>query len=91
MCGSMPQGQADCLVGVHLFSRDARMWMYGGLAYTATVDVLGEGEPMRLNRRERPHLAFAEGTRRPVALVNAAEAGGTTGDRTFTLVQGIRQ
>jgi hypothetical protein len=91
MCGSMPQGQADCLVGVHLFSRDARMWMYGGLAYTATVVVLGEGEPMRLNRRERPHLAFAEGTRRPVALVNAAEAGGATGDRTFTLVQGIRQ
>ena len=30
MCGDVE----DCLVGVHAFSRDARAWLYGGVAYT---------------------------------------------------------
>jgi hypothetical protein len=87
MCGGLG---SDCLVGVHVYSRDARTWMYGGVAYTAAVEVRGEAEPMVLNRRERPHLSFAEGSRRPVALVTSAEYGHGFGDRSFTLVQAVR-
>jgi hypothetical protein len=45
-----------------------------------------------LNRRERPHVVFAEGTREPVALSNSgqeAACGRGCGDRSFTLVQGL--
>ena len=79
-----------CLVGVHAYSLDGTEWLFGGVAYRSVVNTTDGGQ-LRLNRRERPHLVFAEGTRRPVALSTSAEAGGAWGDRTFTLVQGIVQ
>ena len=88
MCGGV--AGSGCLVGVHAYSLDGVAWNFGGVAYRSEV-AMTDGTKMRLNRRERPHLVFAEGTRRPVALTTSAEAGGTWGDRSFTLVQGINQ
>ena len=100
MCGNA--GPPDCLVGIHIFSRDGVVWLNGGLAYTNAVEMLLPAKrrqgpaavtrtrTLRLNRRERPHLVFAEGTRRPVALSNSAQVGGQFGDRSFTLVQKLR-
>ena len=54
---------------------------------------LTDGTALQLNRRERPHLVFAEGTRTPVALTNSADnlndlkGGHLRGS--FTLVQAI--
>ena len=81
-------GADPMLVGVHAFSEDGLHWHFGGLAYTNVVPCADETS-LVLNRRERPHLAFAEGdaARRPVALVTSAEVGGAFGDRSFTLVQ----
>jgi hypothetical protein len=56
------------------YSQDGLHWEYGGLAYTNNVS-LTDGGWMLLNRRERPHLVFHEGTRTPAALSNSAEAG----------------
>ena len=84
MCG----GQPDCMVGTHAFSEDGLQWQYGGLAYTNNV-ALTDGGALLLNRRERPHLVFHEGTRTPAALSNSAEVGGPFGDRSFTLVQPV--
>ncbi len=58
---------------------------YTGVAYSNEVN-LTDGTTLQLNRRERPHLVFAEGTRTPVALTNSAEA---RPGRSFTLVQAI--
>jgi hypothetical protein len=33
---------------------------------------------------------FAENTTKPIALSNSARPGGADGDRTFTLIQGLR-
>ena len=82
----MVGGIDGALVGVHAFSKDGLGWLYGGLAYTNRVN-LTDGTALVLNRRERPHLAFAEGTRTPVALTNSAEDGHT--GRSLTLVQAI--
>ena len=79
-----------CLVGVHGFSRDGLAWTFGGVAYTNNV-TFTDGSSILLTRRERPHVAFAEGSRRIVALTNSAMVGGGQfGDRSFTLVQGVR-
>ena len=61
----------------------------GTLRYTNVVEIQG-GDPLVLNRRERPHLVFGEGdaARAPLALVTSAEAEGV-GDRSFTLVQRV--
>eukprot|EP00035_Acanthoeca_spectabilis_P005488 m.114299 g.114299 ORF g.114299 m.114299 type:complete len:474 (-) comp13048_c0_seq2:65-1486(-) len=83
MCGS-----TVCQVGTHAFSLDGFAWEYGGTAYTSEVNFT-DGSQIRLNRRERPHMVFAEGTRTIVALSNSAEVGGATGDRSFTLIQGV--
>ncbi len=86
-------GQTGALVGTHQFSRDAISWQFGGVAYTNMVNLTGGKAPLQLNRRERPHLIFAEGTRTPVALSNSAEGGGGSlshGDRSWTLVQPLR-
>ena len=80
----MVGGVKGALVGTHAFSADGLGWMYTGVAYTNEVN-LTDGTVLQLNRRERPHLVFAEGTRTPVALTNSAEAG----KRSFTLVQAI--
>ena len=80
-----------CQVGVHGYSRDGYDWHYGGTAYTNQVPTK-DGGLIVLNRRERPHLVFAEKTRTPVALSNSAEAadcGRGCGDRSFTLLQAI--
>ena len=79
-----------CLVGVHGFSRDGLAWTFGGVAYTNSV-TFTDGTSLLLTRRERPHVVFAEGSRRIVALSNSAMVGGGQfGDRSFTLVQGVR-
>jgi hypothetical protein len=80
----MVGGVKGALVGTHAFSTDGLGWMYTGVAYTNEVN-LTDGTALQLNRRERPHLVFAEGTRTPVALTNSAEAG----KGSFTLVQAI--
>ena len=77
------------LVGTHAYSLDGLAWQYTGATYTNRVSLSGGGQ-LLLNRRERPHLVFAEGTRTPVALSNSAEVGGRYGDRSFTLVQPLR-
>ena len=77
-----------CQVGVHIFSKDAVQWMFGGVAYTNLVNFT-DGSSAFLTRRERPHLAFKNFTLDglvPIALVNSAVATGY-GDRSFTLVQ----
>lgn len=84
MCGSV----SACQVGTHAFSLDGFAWQYGGTAYTTEVNMT-DGTQLYLNRRERPHLVFAEGTRTIVALSNSAEPGGAYGDRSFTLIQGV--
>ena len=61
-----------------------------GLAYTNLVNFT-DGTSWNFNRRERPHLIFAEGSRTIIALTNSAEPGGISGDRTFTLVQGVKR
>ena len=65
-------------------------WFDGGLAYTNLVNFT-DGTSWNFNRRERPHLIFAEGSRTIIALTNSAEPGGRSGDRTFTLVQGVKR
>jgi hypothetical protein len=80
-----------CQVGVHGYSRNGYDWFYGGSAYTNQVETTAGGV-LVLNRRERPHVVFAEGTREPVALSNSgqeAACGRGCGDRSFTLVQGL--
>ena len=85
----MVGGVNGALVGTHAFSADGLGWMYTGVAYTNMVN-LTDGTALQLNRRERPHLIFAEGTRTPVALTNSAEAPGSGGvPGSFTLVQAI--
>lgn len=59
------------------------------MAYTNNV-TFTDGTSLLLTRRERPHVVFAEGTRTIVALSNSAMVGGAYGDRSFTLVQGVR-
>ena len=61
-----------------------------GLAYTNLVNFT-DRTSWNFNRRERPHLIFAEGSRTIIALTNSAEPGGRSGDRTFTLVQGVKR
>jgi hypothetical protein len=80
-----------CQVGVHGYSLNGYDWFYGGTVYTNHVTTTTNGT-LVLNRRERPHVVFAEGTRTPVALSNSAElsdCGRGCGDRSFTLVQAI--
>lgn len=78
-----------CQVGTHQFSYDGWQWYSTGVAYTSLVHYT-DGSSHLFDRRERPHLVFAENTTTPVALSNAARPGGLDGDRTFTLVQGLR-
>ena len=49
-----------------------------------------DGSSHLFDRRERPHMVFAENTTKPIALSNSARPGGLDGDRTFTLLQGLR-
>ena len=78
-----------CQVGTHQFSLDGFEWFYTGAAYTNLVEYT-DGSHHLFSRRERPHLVFEENTTRPIALSNAARPGGADGDRTFTIVQGLR-
>ena len=78
----------ECQVGVHAFSSNGIDWHFGGVAYTSRVHFT-DGSTIEFNRRERPHLVFQEGSRLPVALSTAAQEGGATGDRSFTLLQGL--
>jgi hypothetical protein len=79
-----------CQIGTHQFSLDGgRQWFYTGTAYTSLVHYT-DGSSHLFDRRERPHMVFAENTTKPVALSNSARPGGLEGDRTFTLVQGLR-
>jgi hypothetical protein len=48
----MVGGIDGALVGVHAFSKDGLGWMYGGFAYTNSVN-LTDGSTLVLNRRER--------------------------------------
>jgi len=84
MCGG-----TDCFVGVHAYSLDGVAWLFGGEAFRSVVNMT-DGGTLRLNRRERPHLALAEGTRRPVGLITSAEVGGRWGDRSFTRCRASR-
>jgi len=80
-------------VGTHAFSKDGFTWQYGGLAYTSKVPCT-DGSDIHLVRRERPHLVFAENSRRPVALSNSAALSpnrGLPNGRSVTLVVGIDQ
>jgi hypothetical protein len=77
----MVGGTKGALVGTHAFSADGLGWMCTGVAYTNEVN-LTDGTALQLNRRERPHLVFAEGTRTPVALINSAEGGHLRGSVT---------
>ena len=78
-----------CFVGVHQYSLDGINWLFGGVAYTNNVSFI-DGSSILLTRRERPHIVFAESSRSIVALSNSAMVGGGFGDRSFTLVQGVR-
>ena len=79
-----------CQVGTHQFSLDGgRQWFYTGVAYTSLVHFTDSTSHL-FDRRERPHLVFAENSTVPVALSNAVRPGGLDGDRTFTLIQGLR-
>ncbi len=78
-----------CQVGTHQFSIDGWQWYSTGTAYTNLVQYT-DGTSHLFDRRERPHLIFAENTTNPVALATSARPGGLDGDRTFTLVQGLR-
>lgn len=84
----MPGRIDRALLGIHAFSEDGIHWYDGGVAYTNHVEYT-DGTSWHFDRRERPHLLFAEGTRTIVALSTSAEPGGPSGDRTFTLVQGV--
>lgn len=84
----MCQGQL-CQVGTHQFSLDGRAWWSTGTAYTNLVEYT-DGSSHLFDRRERPHMVFAENSTVPVALSNAVRPGGADGDRTFTLLQGLR-
>jgi hypothetical protein len=84
----MCEGQL-CQVGTHQFSHDGRQWYSTGVAYTSLVHYT-DGSSHLFDRRERPHVVFAENTTVPVALSNAVRPGDQDGDRTFTLVQGLR-
>ena len=79
----------ECQVGVHAYSHNGYDWEYSGTAYTSQIN-LTDGSSIRLNRRERPHLVFAEDTRKVVALSTSAQVGGPYGDRSFTLLQGVK-
>ena len=59
------------------------------LRYTNQV-LYTDGTSHLFDRRERPHIVFEENSTRPVALSNAVRPGNADGDRTFTLVQGLR-
>eukprot|EP00036_Acanthoecidae_sp_10tr_P012986 CAMPEP_0206288316 /NCGR_PEP_ID=MMETSP0106_2-20121207/1553_1 /ASSEMBLY_ACC=CAM_ASM_000206 /TAXON_ID=81532 /ORGANISM="Acanthoeca-like sp., Strain 10tr" /LENGTH=351 /DNA_ID=CAMNT_0053718865 /DNA_START=128 /DNA_END=1180 /DNA_ORIENTATION=- len=85
----MCEGQL-CQVGTHQFSLDGQQWYSTGTAYTNLV-AYTDGSTHLFDRRERPHMVFAENSTVPVALSNAVRPGGQDGDRTFTLVQGLRQ
>ena len=91
--GGCPSRRASadlpCQVGTHQFSLDGFEWFYTGVAYTNLVEYT-DGSSRIFDRRERPHLVFEENTTRPIALSNSARPGGAEGDRTFTLVQGLR-
>ena len=78
-----------CQLGTHQFSLDGLEWFLTGAAYTNQVEYT-DGSSHLFDRRERPHLVFEENTTRPIALSNSARPGGADGDRTFTLVQGLR-
>jgi hypothetical protein len=76
-------------IGTHQFSLDGRQWYSTGTAYTSLVHYT-DGSSHLFDRRERPHMVFEENTTNLVALSNSARPGGLDGDRTFTLVQGLR-
>ena len=79
-----------CQIGTHQFSLDGgRQWYYTGVAYTSLVNFT-DGTSHLFDRRERPHMVFAENSTVPVALSNSVRPGGLDGDRTFTLIQGLR-
>ena len=75
-------------MGTHSFSEDGRTWWYGGLAYTNRVNFT-DWSHVNLNRRERPHVVFAENGRTPIALFGSAEVGGKHDDWGFVLLQQI--
>lgn len=79
----------DCLNGGHAYSLDGLNWLYGGVAFGTWVNMT-DGSVLHLNRRERHHLVFAEGTRRPVALSFSAVVGGHW-KSSFTMVQELIQ
>ena len=73
--------------GAHAFSEDGVNWIYGGVAFTNTVEY-DDGEMYTFGRRERPHLVFdANDSCTPVALTTAVEY---YKDATFTFIQSIK-
>jgi hypothetical protein len=65
-------------------------WYSTGTAYTSRVEYT-DGTSHLFDRRERPHVVFEENSTRPIALSTAVRPGGQDGDRTFSLVQGLRK
>ena len=77
--------------GGHAYSADGIRWTYSDVVPFSNRVEYTDDTVVRLQRRERPHLIFAEGSRTIIALTNSAEPGGISGDRTFTLVQGVKR
>lgn len=64
-----------CQIGTHQFSLDGgRQWFYTGTAYTSLVHYT-DGSSHLFDRRERPHMVFAENSTTPIALSNSARPG----------------
>ena len=79
------------LCGAHAYSKDGINWQYGGYAYNNTIK-FDDNSQFTFNRRERPHLIFAEDRCTPIALLNAAQfGGGIGGDASYTSLQPIEQ
>jgi hypothetical protein len=76
--------------GGHGWSIDGVRWHYTGIAYNGSTEFT-DGSLYYFQRRERPHLVFAEhhgGLNYPIALTNGIEYG--DGDATSTLLQPLR-
>lgn len=91
LCDAWPECQA---VGGHAASLDGRTWHYsGGATYTTTVE-FEDGKNVTFKRRERPEMLIDElgnPTHLITGVVDATNVPGTMNDRSWTLVQPVRQ
>lgn len=76
--------------GGHACSMDGVHWKYTGVAYNTTVH-FRDGTITTFDRRERPHIIFADSKRPhiPTHLTNGVVYGMSNGDASYTLVQPI--